>query len=98
MAQQALPSRRVFQSRRGPVWWKIWLEWIGANSIGELFGLGLTGILAALVFPWLVTLTGILPILGGAVLMILAGALIEGCTVGVAQWHVLRSVLPDLRW
>lgn len=98
MAQRALPSQRVFRGQKGPIWWKIWLEWIAANGIGELLGLGLTGVLAAVAFPWLDSLTGILPILGGALLMVLAGSLLEGCTVGVAQWRVLRGVLPDLRW
>lgn len=98
MTQRAIPSQHVFRRQRGPVWWKIWLEWVAANSVGELLGLGLIGVLAAVAFPWLDTLSGRFSILAGALLMILAGALLEGCTVGVAQWRVLRGVLPDLRW
>jgi len=74
--------------------WRLWRRWVLANAAGEL---GLGAALAAWVFlgpgvaawaatasPWLVYACGIL-----------AGTVIEGLCVGIAQWTVLCRVLPS---
>lgn len=66
----------------------LWLQWVGANALGELAGLGgVVMVVAALASqswspPALVLLAG----------MVALGTT-EGAVVGVAQWLVVRQVL-----
>lgn len=74
----------------------LWLNWVGANAVGELVGLGAVAAIAMLAGP---ALLGDEETLGGrllfALVMIAAGA-VEGLVVGVAQWRVLRRPFPAL--
>ena len=79
-------------------WWdqKLWLQWILANTVGEVLGLGLAGaagigLALAIGKPQTALVTLLL-----AALMIALGTL-EGVIVGLAQWLVLHRRLPNLR-
>jgi hypothetical protein len=76
-------------------------RWVLANALGETVGLGGTTLIAGATF-WLLERSGGGPAaqIVGALACVLAGALVEGGTVGWAQWAVLRrAALPDLgRW
>ena len=73
----------------------LWRRWIVANAVGELVGLGLTGVVAAVAVatyePDRATLA--------AGLVVASGAL-EGLVVGGAQWQVLRTwiAVPARSW
>ena len=66
----------------------LWRRWVGANAVGELLGLGLTGVAAAVA---MVTIEPRWPLV--AVGAIVATGAIEGTIVGLAQWRVLRDHL-----
>lgn len=73
-------------------------RWVLANALGEAVGLGGTALIAGAAF-WLLDRTdgGATAQVVGAAVCVLAGALVEGGTVGWAQWTVLhREALPDL--
>lgn len=74
-----------------------WMEWVGVNAVAELLGLGVTVIVAALVFPQLnPQMTGF-AVLASALLLIATGAF-EGLCVGTLQWVVLRRRLYNFPW
>jgi hypothetical protein len=75
--------------------WKLWLQWILANAIGETVGLGATLLLGAFLLVQAEPTIGALP---AAALGVLAGTVIEGSIVGTAQWLVLRRPLDHMRW
>lgn len=70
-------------------------NWIAANALGEIFGLGVAVLIAiavaqAHVFPpaeQIVVVTAAFLVIGAY----------EGAIVGAAQWLVLRRLLPSLR-
>ncbi|HSJ44137.1 MAG TPA: nitroreductase/quinone reductase family protein [Euzebyales bacterium] len=73
----------------------LWRRWVGANAVGELLGLGLTGVAAAIA---MVTIEPRWPLVAAGA--VVATGTIEGTIVGLAQWRVLRDHL-DLsarRW
>ncbi len=78
---------------------RFWRRWVFANTAGELVGLGAAalagyGVVAGFGEP---AGAAVLPF---AVVMLAVGTF-EGAVIGVAQWWVLRSALPDLaarRW
>ncbi len=69
---------------------KLYLAWVGANTIAEIIGLGLSALLIIFLSP---KFEGDLGILFGALVMIVAGTFLEGVIVGVAQWWVLRRAI-----
>lgn len=73
----------------------LYLRWIVANALGELFGLGATFALGIGLFSGLADSPGLLPTLLTAVLMTASGV-IEGSVVGWLQWQVLRHPLPQV--
>lgn len=77
--------------RRG----RLWLRWVAANTLGELFGLGLAAAVGVAVMLRWGEPTGTAAMLVIAALMILLGVS-EGLIVGYAQWHVLREMLTTL--
>jgi hypothetical protein len=88
-------SQSVEPSERGskPTGARLWGQWVAANAVGELLGLGLIGLVVGVVatrfssaFPGWIILPGVL----------LLGTL-EGVLVGTCQWLALRRVLPRLR-
>lgn len=74
--------------------WRLWRGWVAANAIGEL-GLGVA--VAAWVFlgPAIQSAAGRLVPWAAAAWGVLAGTVIEGLWVGIAQWAVLRHVFPS---
>ena len=74
---------------------RFWRDWIAANALGELLGLGVAVVIAVAVAQ-----THALPpgeeILIGTAAFLVIGAY-EGAIVGTAQWLVLRRALPSLR-
>lgn len=75
-----------------PFWW----QWIAANSLAELLGLGGVAVAGIVIATYLGEPQGLLPSLGVAALFVLLGAG-EGLVVGMAQAIVLRRRLPELR-
>ena len=73
-----------------------WCRWVIANLVGELFGLGLVGVIGYLVIYGFGEPESAGYVLSFAVLVIGLGAL-EGVIVGSAQAMVLRRRLPQLR-
>jgi hypothetical protein len=72
----------------------LWVRWVGANSAGELLGLGVTALVAAGVSRAGDTGRGLL-VMAAAAALVAAGA-VEGGVVGYAQWRVLRRPLPAM--
>lgn len=70
-------------------------DWIAANAIGEVLGLGLAALIAIAVAQ-AHTLPPAEEILVVTAAFLAIGAY-EGAIVGVAQWLVLRRLLPSLR-
>jgi hypothetical protein len=75
--------------------WSIWRQWIAANAIGELIGLGGTALVGLLVFTQIEMKFG--PF-APALMMVLAGTFLEGIVVGSAQWFVLHRTIKQVRW
>ena len=67
-------------------------RWVKANSLAELVGLGLTAFLSVVAFSYWENVHPIWI----AVIMILAGTLLEGVFVGYVQWQVLKNHLQGL--
>lgn len=74
---------------------KFWWQWIAANSLAELIGLGSISLLGYSVVTLFGEPHGFSHALVFAVIFILSGAL-EGLVVGYAQAQVLRLRLPQL--
>jgi hypothetical protein len=77
---------------------RFWWQWIAANALAELIGLGLVagaGAGAAVFGRWGEP-SGLGPSLGFAAVFVALGAA-EGAVVGLAQRQVLRTRLPRLR-
>ena len=87
-ARARMPSRNWWD-------WKLWRQWVLANAVGEVLGLGLAG---AVAMAMVVTIgepeTALVALMMAAV-MVAAGTL-EGVIVGFAQWLVLRRRLDRL--
>ena len=75
---------------------KFWWQWIVANSLAELFGLGTVAVLGFLAITQFGEPQGLAQSLCYAVLFVLLGAF-EGLVVGLAQARILRQCLPDLQ-
>lgn len=73
-----------------------WLQWVLANLLGELFGLGLVGSVGYTTVRVFGEPSSITHTLAFAALAIALGAM-EGAIVGYAQAKVLRRRLPQLR-
>jgi hypothetical protein len=74
----------------------LWAKWVAANVVGEIVGFGLAAVAGAVLLGPIGGAEGLF-----AALLMLLGILVigglEGSAVGLAQWHVLRGVLPALR-
>ena len=75
---------------------RVWWQWVLANSIAELLGLGTVAVLGFLVASNFGEPHGLFQSISFAALFIVLGAF-EGLVVGLAQSSVLQRVLPDLR-
>lgn len=76
----------------GTFWWR----WVAANALAELMGLGSTALLFVAVAP-LIDGAPLGIALAYAGFVAVGGALLEGMSVGFAQWWVLRRALPAMR-
>ena len=72
---------------------QLWFRWVGANALGELFGLGLTFIITGLVFSKLDSQQTIISILLSFVFAVISGA-VEATVVGLAQWWAMHPWFP----
>ncbi|HUM70931.1 MAG TPA: hypothetical protein PLK31_19030, partial [Chloroflexota bacterium] len=73
----------------------LWLRWVGANSLAEAVGLGLTFALDVLII-WQVAQAGSAWASLVSILLMSATGAIEGGVVGWLQWLVLRRPFPQL--
>lgn len=91
-----ITQQKIGQADWTPSDWNLWSQWVLANSVGEVVGLGLAAATAA---GWVLTVgepKTALAALALAGVMILIGTG-EGVIVGLAQWLVLRHRLHHLR-
>jgi hypothetical protein len=88
-------SSTTMQEKRTNWDWKLWFQWILANTVAETVGLGGTLLIGILLLSNAEKTVGVIP---AAVLAVLAGTLIEGTVVGTMQWLVLRRPLKSMRW
>lgn len=88
-------SSTTIQETRSSWDWKLWFQWILANTVAETVGLGGTLLIGILLLSNAEKTVGVIP---AAVLAVLAGTLIEGTVVGTMQWLVLRRPLKSMRW
>ena len=72
----------------------LWLRWIAANALGEMFGLGLTFAVIALLFPRLGE-QGVGGILISFLVAVLSGG-IEATLVGLGQWWAMHAWFPSI--
>ena len=75
--------------------WNVWFQWILANAVGEMLGLGGTFVIGGLL---LLNVQSTMTVVPTTALAVLAGTFIEGITVGTAQWLVLRRPINSMRW
>jgi len=67
----------------------LWLRWVAANALGEVFGLGGTFAVDALAISRLGDLPGVIFVLVSFLVAVLSGA-IEATIVGLAQWWAMH--------
>ena len=73
----------------------LWLRWVGVNVVGEIVGFGLAGTLMMLSGEAITSQDGLPQLILGGVAVIAVG-LLEGTSVGLAQWTVLRTTFPSI--
>lgn len=71
----------------------LWLRWVAANALGEMFGLGLTFAIGASVISSLSD-QGSLAAIMIAFLVAVASGAIEATLVGLAQWWAMHPWFP----
>ena len=74
---------------------QLWFRWVGANALGEMFGLGLTFLITGLVFSKLDSQQTIISILLSFVFAVISGA-VEATVVGLAQWWAMNPWFPTI--
>lgn len=88
-------SNTTMQKTRTSLDWKLWFQWILANTVAETIGLGGTFLLGVFLLANAQKTVGVVL---AAALGVLAGTFIEGTVVGTMQWLVLRRPLKSMRW
>ena len=71
----------------------LWLRWVAANGLGEMFGLGLTFAIGAVVISSLGEQQSVAAILMSFLVAVASGA-IEATFVGLAQWWAMHPWFP----
>src|SRR4030065_2872493 len=71
----------------------LWLRWVAANALGEMFGLGLTLLLGAVVISSLGDQQSVTVIFLTFLVAVASGA-IEATLVGLAQWWAMHPWFP----
>lgn len=75
--------------------WTLWLRWVTANALGEIFGLGGTFAVGVLALSRLGNQPGVLVVLISFLIAVLSGA-IEATIVGLAQWWAMHPWFPAI--
>lgn len=76
-------------------WGTLWLRWIMANALGEMFGLGLTFAIGALVISNLADQAGVGFILAAFLVAVASGA-IEASLISLLQWWAMHPWFPTV--
>jgi hypothetical protein len=71
----------------------LWLRWVAANALGEMFGLGLTFAVGAVIISSLENKQSGIVILISFLVAVTSGA-IEATLVGLAQWWAMQPWFP----
>jgi hypothetical protein len=71
----------------------LWLRWVGANGLGEMFGLGLTFAVGVVVISSLDDQNSVAAVLISFLVAVASGA-IEATFVGLAQWWAMHPWFP----
>jgi hypothetical protein len=71
----------------------LWLRWVAANGLGEMFGLGLTFAVGAAIISRMGDQQNLTAILVAFLVAIASGA-IEATIVGLAQWWAMHPWFP----
>jgi hypothetical protein len=71
----------------------LWLRWVAANGLGEMFGLGLTLAIGAVIISSLGDQQSMAAILIAFLVAVASGA-IEATLVGLAQWWAMHPWFP----
>ncbi len=74
----------------------LWLRWVGANSLGEMLGLGLTFAVGVAALSRLNGQENGIAILLAFMISVVSG-LIEATLVGLAQWWAMKPWFPMIR-
>jgi magnesium-transporting ATPase (P-type) len=74
---------------------QLWFRWVGANALGEMFGLGLTFLITGFVFSKLDNQQTMISILLSFVFAVISGA-VEATVVGLAQWWAMHPWFPTI--
>ena len=78
----------------------LWLRWVGANALGEMFGLGLTFAVGAMILSSLGSQQSVFVILISFLVAVASGT-IEATLVGLIQWWAMHPWFPMIsrgRW
>ena len=79
----------------------LWLRWVAANGLGEMFGLGLTFAVGAVILSSLENQRSVFVILISFLVAVASGA-IEATLVGLAQWWAMHpwfsTITPGGWW
>jgi len=71
----------------------LWLRWVAANALGEMFGLGLTFAVGSVIISNLENQQSGFVILISFLMAVASGA-IEATLVGLAQWWAMHPWFP----
>ena len=71
----------------------LWLRWVGANALGEMFGLGLTFAVGAVILSSLGSQQSVFVILISFLVAVASGT-IEATLVGLIQWWAMNPWFP----
>jgi hypothetical protein len=74
---------------------QLWLRWVSANALGELFGLGLTFLITGYAFSTLDDKGSITGVLLAFVFAVASGA-VEATVIGLAQWWAMHPWFPTI--
>jgi magnesium-transporting ATPase (P-type) len=74
---------------------QLWFRWVGANALGEMFGLGLTFLITGFVFSKLDNQQTMMSILLSFVFAVISGA-VEATVVGLTQWWAMHPWFPSV--
>lgn len=89
--QLSFPSKPAHKEKNR---FALWGQWIVANALAELIGLGTSALLWIAFLFYLEERWGVLV---GAIVVVGGSTLLEGSAVGIFQWLVLRKLLPNIK-